>query len=512
MQASAALPGPYVLGLDGGTEGLRVGLIDPEGRPVAFVRESYATTHAHAGWAEQQPEDWWQAAVRGIRRILAETGVAPAAIVGAALGCTSYTLVCSDAAGRPVRPALLWMDVRSREEAQAVAASGQECLRYSGGRGSAEWMPAKALWLRRHEPETWAATTWVSDYVEWMSFRLTGERAASVNSAAIRCYYDRLLGGWPDGLFDVLGLGDLGARLASRVLAMGDVVGGLSARAAEETGLLAGTPVAQGGADAFVGMVGLGVVAPGSVALITGSSHLHLLQTDVPSYSSEVFGAYSDAVVPGQFTVEGGQASTGSVVNWFARLLGGGVPLSELSEAAGRVPPGSEGVMALDYWQGNRTPHVDADARGMFWGLSLHHERAHLFRALLESVCFGTEDVLRSMRAQGHDIRDMVACGGAVNSRVWMQMHADVSGTAIRTTQVPEAVTLGAAILAATGAGLHASVTEASRAMVRTAEVVEPDLAVTEQYRPHLELYLDSYDAMRPLMHRSAELAQAARR
>jgi len=512
MQASAALPGPYVLGLDGGTEGLRVGLIDPEGRPVAFVRESYATTHAHAGWAEQQPEDWWQAAVRGIRRILAETGVAPAAIVGAALGCTSYTLVCSDAAGRPVRPALLWMDVRSREEAKAVAASGQECLRYSGGRGSAEWMPAKALWLRRHEPETWAATTWVSDYVEWMGFRLTGERAASVNSAAIRCYYDRLLGGWPDGLFDVLGLGDLGARLASRVLAMGDVVGGLSARAAEETGLLAGTPVAQGGADAFVGMVGLGVVAPGSVALITGSSHLHLLQTDVPSYSSEVFGAYSDAVVPGQFTVEGGQASTGSVVNWFARLLGGGVPLSELSEAAGRVPPGSEGVMALDYWQGNRTPHVDADARGMFWGLSLHHERAHLFRALLESVCFGTENVLRSMRAQGHDIRDMVACGGAVNSRVWMQMHADVSGTAIRTTQVPEAVTLGAAILAATGAGLHASVTEASRAMVRTAEVVEPDLAVTEQYRPHLELYLDSYDAMRPLMHRSAELAQAARR
>jgi ribulose kinase len=283
-------------------------------------------------------------------------------------------------------------------------------------------------------------------------------------------------------------------------------------QAAEETGLLAGTPVAQGGADAFVGMVGLGVVAPGSVALITGSSHLHLLQTDVPSYSSEVFGAYSDAVVPGQFTVEGGQASTGSVVNWFARHLGGGVPLAELGEAAGRVPPGSEGVMALDYWQGNRTPHVDADARGMFWGLSLHHERAHLFRALLESVCFGTEDVLRSMRAQGHDIRDMVACGGAVNSRVWMQMHADVSGTAIRTTQVPEAVTLGAAILAATGAGLHASVAEASRAMVRTAEVVEPDLAVTEQYRPHLELYLDSYAAMRPLMHRSAELAQAARR
>lgn len=508
MNTSPASSGPYVLGLDGGTEGMRVGLVDPTGVPVAFVREPYPTTHAHPGWAEQQPADWWDAAVRGIRRVLEETGVAPAAVVGMALACTSYTLVCSDASGRPIRPALLWMDVRSREEAKAVAASGAECLRYSSQRGSAEWMPAKVLWLRRHEPETWAATEWICDYVEWMGFRLTGERAASVNSAAIRCYYDRLLGGWPEGLWHALDLPDLATRMASRLLNMGEVVGGLSPRAAAATGLRPGTPVAQGGADAFVGMVGLGVVAPGSVALITGSSHLHLLQTEKPRYSSDFFGAYSDAVIPGQFTVEGGQTSTGSVVSWFARMLGGSMTLGDLSESAGMVPIGSDGVMALDYWQGNRTPHVDADARGMFWGLSLHHDRAHLFRALLESVCFGTENVLRSMRAQGHDIHDMVACGGALNSRVWMQMHADVSGTAIRTTKVPEAVTLGAAILAATGAGLHASVVEASRSMVHTAELIEPDLAATEAYRPYLDLYRESYFAMKPLMHRSADLAQ----
>lgn len=504
----APLVGPYVLGLDGGTEGLRVGLVDPHGRPVAFVRESYPTNYPKPGWAEQDPEDWWTAASRGVRRILSETGVSADAIVGLALACTSYTLVCSDADGRPLRPAMLWMDVRSGAEAQKIAASGQECLRYSGYQASAEWMPSKALWLRGHEPETFAATNWVADYVEWMGFRLTGERAASVNSVAIRCYYDRLLGGWPLGLWDAVGLDGLAGKLSTRVVEMGAVVGGLSAAAAAELGLRPGTPLAQGGADAFVGQVGLGVVNPGPVAMITGSSHLHLTQTRAPRYSPGMFGSYTDAVVPGQFTVEGGQTSTGSAVNWFRRVLGPDTTLPELSAAAALVPPGADGLMALDHWQGNRTPHVDSESRGMFWGLSLRHERPHLFRALMESVCFGTELVLRGLRDAGQDITDLVACGGAVNSPTWMQIHADVSGIPIRTTEVPEAVTLGAAILAATGAGLHPSIETACAEMVRTATVVEPDLDVTLQYRPLVELYQDSYTAMRPLMHRSAELAR----
>lgn len=507
---SSSPEGPYVLGLDGGTEGMRVGLFDPAGRPVAFVRESYATDYARPGWAEQDPRDWWACAVRGIRRILDETRTPPEAIVGMALACTSYTLVCSAADGAPLRPALMWMDVRSRDEARTIAATGEPVLRYSGFQASAEWMPSKALWLKTHEPETYARTDWICDYVEWMGFRLTGERAASVNSVAIRCYYDRLLGGWPTALFEAVGLGDVMGKLADRVLDMGSVVGGLSPAAAAELGLVPGTPVAQGGADAFVGMVGLGVVQPGEVALITGSSHLHLLQSSTPHYAEGLFGSFTDAVVGGQFTVEGGQTTTGSVVNWFRHVLGSDVSLAELSAAAGRLPAGSDGVMALDYWQGNRTPHIDADVRGMFWGLSLNHSRAHLFRALLESVCFGTENVLGVMRRQGHVINDMVACGGALNSPTWMQIHADVSGIPIRTTEVPEAVTLGAGVLAAVGAGLYASVAEAAAAMVRTSSVVEPDLAATEVYRPYLELYRDSYEAMRRLMWRSTELANAA--
>jgi FGGY-family pentulose kinase len=501
--------GPYVLGLDGGTEGMRVGVFAADGRPVIFVREAYESSHPRPGWAEQSPHDWWDCAVRGVRRVLRETGIHPDSIVGLALACTSYTMVCSDSSGEPLRPAMMWMDVRARQEAQDVASTGDKCLRYTGySHASAEWMPSKALWLKRHEPATYRNSEWISDYVEWMGFRLTGERAASVNSGAIRCYYDRLSGGWPQSLFDALDIGDLTGKLASRVLDMGEVVGQLDTAAAGELGLRPGTPVAQGGADAFVGMIGLGVVEPGSLALITGSSHLHLLQTKSPDYAAGLFGSYTDAVIPGQFTVEGGQSSTGSVVNWYRRLLSYGsrqesLSLAALSEMAGNIRPGSEGVMALDFWQGNRTPYIDADARGMFWGLSLHHGPEHLFRALLESVSFGTENVLRTMRANGHVINDVVACGGALNSPTWMQIHADVSGMAIRTTEVPEAVTLGSAILAAMGAGLYSSIGEASAAMVRTGEIIEPDLRITEEYQPYMELYLEAYQAMKPLMRKS---------
>ncbi|MFF1252601.1 ribulokinase [Pseudarthrobacter sp. NPDC058329] len=507
--------GPYVLGLDGGTEGMRVGLFDALGQPVMFVREAYESSHARPGWAEQSPQDWWDCAVRGVRRILHEARIDPAAIAGMALACTSYTLVCSDEAGRPLRPAMMWMDVRARQEAEDIAATGDESLRYTGyTHASAEWMPSKALWLKRHEPVTYSASAWISDYVEWMGFRLTGERAASVNSSAIRCYYDRLRGGWPESLFEAVGASDLVGKLASRVLDMGEVVGHLTRAAGQEMGLRVGMPVAQGGADAFVGMIGLGVVQQGSMALITGSSHLHLLQAQEPHYADGLFGAYTDAVIPGQFTVEGGQSSTGSVINWFRRIVGSsaanGPSLVELSAMAGEIRPGSEGVMALDFWQGNRTPYVDADARGMFWGLSLHHGQGHMFRALLESVCFGTENVLRTMRAHGHEINDVVACGGATNSPTWMQIHADVSGLPIRTTAVPEAVTLGSAILASVGAGLYSSITEATAAMVRSGSVVEPNLRATEDYAPYMDLYVDTYQAMKSLMRRSLSIENTA--
>jgi ribulokinase len=512
--------GPYLLGLDGGTEGVRAGIFDASGRVVAFARSAYRTTHERPGWAEQDPADWWAATVAATRAAIAESGTPPGAIRALAVACTSCTVVASDADGTPVRPALIWMDVRAAAQAKRIAATGDPALKYSGyDRTSAEWLLSKVLWLADNEPETYRRAAHICEYTDWLGWRLTGEWAVSINTAAIRGYYDRNAGGWPVSLFEAVGLPDLVDRLPSRVVDMGDTLGVLTAEAAEALGLPAGTPVAEGGADAFVGQVGLDVVAPGRVALITGSSHLHLAQTSTASYAAGMFGSYTDAVVPGQYTIEGGQVSTGSVLRWFRDLANGSwfdaptvtgaAAWERLAEHAARIPPGSDGLLALDFWQGNRTPYVDGQARGMLWGLTLGHTPAHIYRAIIEAVCFGTENIFRTFRANGHALTDIVACGGATNNEIWMQAHADVSGLPITLTAVPEAVSLGSAVLASVAGGVHPDVATAARSMVSIARRIEPNLEAHETYRFFFDRYVASYGAMRELMHEVVEHVDA---
>lgn len=505
------MEGPFVIGLDGGTEGVRAAVFDLAGRPVSFSRAEYPTRYPRQGWAEQGPDDWWTGTARAVRDAVARAGIPPDSITALSFAGTSCTVVLADGEGRPLRPALLWMDVRASREAQDIAGTGDPALKYSGyDRGSAEWLLSKVLWVKRNEPEVYAAAEHVLEYTDWIAWKLTGEWATSINTASIRGYYDRDAGGWPLSLIDTLGLDGLTAKLNQRVLDMGTPFGGLTAAAADALGLRPGTLVAVGGADAFVGMVGLDVVRPGSCALITGSSHLHLAQTDAPAYASGMFGAYTDAVMPGQWTLEGGQVSTGSVVKWFRKICGGeyfkaGASSAEvysiLQRDAAAIGPGSDGVLALEFWQGNRTPYVDADARGMIWGLSLAHTPAHIYRALLEAVSYGTENVMRTFAATGHPVSELVACGGATRSDLWMQIHADVCNIPITLTTDPEAVTLGSGILAAAAAGLFTGVAEASAAMVHVDRVVTPDPQVHEAYQFYFDTYVKSYAAMGDLMH-----------
>lgn len=495
---------------------MRAGVFDPSGRPVAFARAAYPTSHARPGWAEQDPDDWWAAAVSATRQAVQQGGIDPAAVEGIAVACTSCTVVLSDADGRPLRPALIWMDVRAASQARRIAETADPALKYSGyDRTSAEWLLSKVLWLAEHEAGTYHRAVHINEYTDWLGYRLTGEWAANINTAAIRAYYDSNAGGWPTSLFAAVGLSDVVGKLPTRVANLGDTLGTLTPEAAGDLGLVVGTPVAAGGADAFVGVVGLDVLAPGRTALITGSSHLHIAQTSTPSYAPGMFGAYTDAILPGQYTIEGGQVSTGSVVKWFQQLCHGEYFNAEarspdagydvLQADAAKVPPGSDGVLALDFWQGNRTPYVDAQARGMIWGLSLGHTPAHIYRALLEAVCFGTENVLRTFARNGRQTTALVACGGAVKSELWMQTHADVSNVPIMITAVPEAVTLGSAILASVAGNLHPDVASAAHDMVRVVRTIEPDVAAHEDYEFFFDKYIASYDAMRDLMHEVVE-------
>jgi FGGY-family pentulose kinase len=504
--------GPYVLGIDFGTESVRVGIFDLTGAPRALAAQPYPLHHPQPGWAEQQPDAWWSALVTATHTALAEAGIAREEIVGLGADCTSCTVVAMDADFRPLRPAILWMDVRAASQARRIAASGHPALKYNGhGNVSAEWMPCKALWLKENEPDIYRQARRIGECIDWLTHRLTGEWVGSINNASVRWYYDRAEGGWPADFYEQIGLGDLLPRFPRRILDMGAVAGTLLPETAAELGLPAGIPVAEGGADAFVAMIGLNVLRPGQLAFITGSSHIHLGQSSTPFHAEGIFGAYTDAVVPGQYTVEGGQVSTGSVVKWFkdnfcakeaALAAERGVSVyAILNELAAPIPPGSEGLVVLDYWQGNRTPYVDPEARGIIRGLSLKHTTGHLYRAIIEGIAYGTEHILRTFRAHGFTVDEMVAAGGSTRSPLWMQIHADVSNVPIILTAVSDGPALGSAILGAVAAGQFASVASAAERMVHAGARIEPDPARHAAYSFYVEQYIATYPPLRSLIH-----------
>ncbi|WP_027286884.1 FGGY-family carbohydrate kinase [Ruania albidiflava] len=506
--------GPFVLGIDFGTESCRVAVIDVTGAPSAFAATPYPTHHPRPGWAEQSPDAWWAALTASTARCLREADVRPEQIEGISYDATTMTVVAMDARGNELHPAIMWMDVRAVEQAGRADSSSSVARRYNGdgtGPASPEWYPFKAAWLKEHELEIYRATKYLLDAPDWVTHRLTGEWTVNINSAAHRMYYNRDEGGWPEDFYEHLGAGDTLDKLPGRVVDLGVPVGALTTRAAQELGLVPGTPVAQGAADAWAGQIGLNVLQPGRMALITGSSHVLSGQSGTPVSGPGFFGAYTDGVLPGQYTVEGGQVSTGSVLKWFKENFAKDVAATAaasgqnvydlLNERSRHLPPGAEGLVVNEYFQGNRTPYTDGRARGIVWGLSLHHGPEHLYRAIQEGVCYGTEHILRSMRAAGLHLQEMVACGGATHSRDWMQMHADVTGVPIAITQVGDAAVLGSAILAAAGAGLFDSVQAAADAMVHRTTTVEPDPQRHREYAYFVDAYIDTYPRLREKIH-----------
>ena len=424
--------------------------------------------------------------MRAVRKVLANGRVRADQIAGIAADATSATVVAMDDQARPLRPAIMWMDVRAADQADRVAGTKDPALKYNGhGPVSAEWGVPKVMWLKENEPETWRAAAHVVDAEDWLVQRLTGRWAASINMASCKYYYDRAAGGFPEKMFRDLGIEDLLEKYPSDVLDLGTVAGGLRADVAREFGLRPGIPVAEGGLDAYMGALGLGVVEPGTMALITGSSHVMIGQSAEPTYGAGFWGSYTDALVRGQYTVEGGQASTGSLVAWFKNGFAGaqvaeakerGVdPYQVLGEQAAKVPIGCDGLVGLDYFQGNRSPHIDPLARGMLWGLSLGHTPGHVFRALLESICYGTENVFQAMRSSDFEPQQIVVSGGPTKSELWMQMHSDVSNVPIAMTKVSEGPVLGSAMLAAVGAGIYPDIQAAAAGIARAATCARYD-------------------------------------
>lgn len=494
----------YFLTADGGTESLRARIYDLDGTCVASHAISYETAFSAGARAEQNPADWWANFVAASRAAIAEAAIDPARIEAIAYATTSCSVVALDEAGDALRPALIWMDVRASAEADAVLATGDAALALNGaGRGpvSAEWMLPKALWLQRNEPEIFDRAHRICEFQDFLTFKLTGEWVASLNNVGLRWHYRNDAGGWPESLLAASGLEALREKWPSRVVPPGQVIGTLTSAAAEALGLSRDVRVVQGGADALIGMIGLGVARPGQLALVTGSSHLQFGVSQEPLAAPGVWGAYADIVYPGRYIVEGGQTSTGSIINWLGRLTGGH-DFEALNTAAAALPPGSDGLIVQDHFQGNRTPHTDPLSRGAILGLTLAHEKHHLFRAIIEGICFGTKAILDAFARAGYEATEITAGGGAAASDLWLQIHADTSGLPLRVPASPDAPSTGSAILAAHGTGHFASIDEGISGMVRAGRTIEPDPANAAAYADLFQKYLALYPAAKDVLAR----------
>lgn len=518
-----------VIGVDGGTESIRACCFDAEtgqvvGKPCA---SPYKTYHPNPGWAEQDPKEWYECLGKSVRGAIDSLeSDHDYEICCMSVDTTCCSVVALDENNEPLRNCLLWMDARSAAQTDQIMQKcrGDPALNVNcGGEGpiSAEWMTPKALWIHQNEPEVWEKAETICEYQDFINFKLTGVMCASSCNAATRWHWDgeeclkpstldNKYPGRPLSLYKKLNIPELADKLPEKCLPMGAPVGKLTKEAAEHLNLPEGTPVAQGGPDAFVGMVGLGCTKPGQLCLITGSSHLHCVVSSTSSTAPGTWGAYKGAPLPGICFAEGGQSSTGSIVRWARTILGQEeVSYKELDASAASIPPGCDGLVALETFQGSRTPVTDPLQRGALLGLTLSHTRAHIWRALLEAVCFGTKACLDGIERAGHGCDEIVIAGGATRSDFWLQMHADVTGKPVVVCEFADAPLLGCAILASVSAGVHESVDTAVEKMVRKAKTVAPSPEVSKTYE---DLYNNVYkglgDATRPVAHAIASMSR----
>ncbi len=490
-------------GIDIGTNSLRIGFYDKQGHNLGFAQAPYHTSHPHYAWAEQKPQDWMDAMKQAFSEGMARNHIKAEQILGISTGTTCCSVVLSKKNGEPVRDCILWMDVRASAEAEEIAERTKEHL-------SAEWMPCKLLWLKRHEQENYEKAEVFCECQDWITYRLTGKWSININTAC-NWGYNSDDGGFPGWFYDKLELTEALDKFPSGLCyAVGDRIGSLTQEAAEYLGLLPDTIVAQGGVDSSIGILGMGVYDTGRVALMTGSSNLAMLLTDHMIFGGSTINTGPNHLIQGFYTSFQGQVSSNSIIEWFKNEFCKDLPsrtfYREMEEQARTVPAGSEGLLVLDYWQGNRHPHFDTKVRGLMYGLSLNHTRAHMYRAIMEGISYGTENLLYQFREAGFDVKEINISGGTTNSELFLQIQADISNISINIPEDCQSVCMGAAICVATACGMYDSLPSAVKHMVRYSKTVKPIPKNHERYHKLFVQYQKLYPALKDWMHETTDI------
>ncbi len=493
----------YFIGVDLGTGGVRTSVIDTKGVVIVESEQNYDTYYPNIGWAEQNPSDWWKALSKALHECISKLSQSEKIKIKAMCVCaTSSTMVSVDKNGLPLSNAMLWMDSRSSDEALAINNTHHSVLKYCGGEVSAEWLIPKILWLKHNNRELYDQSYKLIEQLDLMNLNLSGEWITSNCNATCKSNYLDFNGGWQKDFFKTIGFEDYKDKLILDVKDVGEPIGKIRRSIAENLGISPDIMVVQGGIDAHIAILGLGVATGEKIGTIMGTSFVHLAFSKDAAFQNGIWGPYHNAVLPGYWLLEGGQISAGSIVKWFNKVFNiqSSNPFDLMSNEAKSIPIGADGIVSLDFFQGNRTPYKNLNAKGVFYGLSLKHSRADIFRSILESVAFGTKNIIDNFESQGCKINSMVVCGGITKDPVWLQIIADVTCKSVIITENSQVGALGCCISAAVGMKTYSNFKEASSNMVREIRTVEPIAKNSVLYQDIFEKYLEVYSSLKNLM------------
>lgn len=493
------------LGIDVGTGGTRALVIDSRGEVIASAsaeHENFASPKP--GWAEQNPHDWWRACGVAVRKALQAGNLRAEDIACVGFSGQMHGAVLLDSSDEVVRPAIIWCDQRSQEQADELTAMfGRDALiRLTCNPPLTNFTLTKLLWVRETEPEKWQRVARVMLPKDYVRFRLTGERAIDMADASGTLMLDVANRRWSA---EVLSKTGIDPQMLPALYESPQVCGKVSALGAQATGLREGTPVVAGAGDQAAGAVGMGIARAGAVSATIGTSGVVFAATDRPALDPKGRLHTFCHAIPGRWHVMGVTQSAGLSLRWFRDQFGvpaqAGLPKKDpydtLAEEAASAPAGSEGAFWLPYLMGERTPHLDPNARAALLGLTASHTRAHVIRAVMEGVAYSLKDTFSIFEEMKVPVTSIRLGGGGARSPLWRQIQSDVYGRDVEIVAAEEGAAYGAAILAGTGAGEWASVDEACDSVVRVAKRIATNPTDSKTMQAAYGTYRKIYPALR---------------
>lgn len=524
-----------VIGVDVGTASVRAGVFDLSGKLLAAAVEPIQIFRPRENFAEQASEDIWEQTGKVVRRAVADAGIKAEDVIGISYDATC-SLVALDCENQPITVSptgsraqniVMWMDHRAIAIADEINAQGHDVLKYVGGKISPEMEPPKLKWIKQNLPDTWKSVGKFFDLADFMVYQSSGVDVRSLCTVVCKWGYlghEGEFGRWDKSFYDQIGVSDLfdADKVTDNVRPMGAFAGRLTSAAARHLGLHENVAVGVGIIDAHAGGVGvLGAVWEGedgtplekletALALIGGTSSCHVAVSREPKFINGVWGPYFGAMVPGLWLTEGGQSATGGLIETVINDNAQAAALQEQAKQSGHTvyeilneivqkhsPTWTKDLHVLDYHHGNRSPKADPHAKGVVDGLTLDtslESVAKRYYATIQSIAYGTRDIIQAMNAAGYRIERIFATGGGTKNPVWLQEHADVTECSIVLAQEAEAVILGSAILAAVAAGVFPNIPEAMKAMSHPGEVIQPSPANADYHRAKFEIYREMYE------------------